>query len=367
MWVKTNTASTKWLLMLQSGGWCYEEADCLARSLTSLGSSDLMGTTASVSGIMSEDSTVNPDFYNWNHVYFAYCDGASFAGQRADTITYEGSQLFFRGRNILDASFAELSKKFQFSTATDVFFTGSSAGGLGLLMHADYVKSILPKTVTTYKTADLSGFFLNHNNVEEKAVYPDQMKYVWSMQNLSASANPSCLSSKSPENQWLCAFAAENYPFVEAPIFVSNSAIDWWQVTCILTAEPVPLNSPSNGNCSAAPGWNSCSNHLLSCTPDQVQVYMDYGDTFLQTINSTYVFTKDGNGAFISSCFTHGYEIYTYSWQSVTIDGVTMRDAFSKWWYSESTTPASQNTHLPCTYSLSDPPNYQCNPTCKDQ
>ena len=36
---KSPSASTKWTIFLQGGGWCYNERDCLERSKTSIGSS----------------------------------------------------------------------------------------------------------------------------------------------------------------------------------------------------------------------------------------------------------------------------------------------------------------------------------------
>jgi hypothetical protein len=29
-------------------------------------------------GVLSEEADVNPDMYNWNTVFFPYCDGSSF-------------------------------------------------------------------------------------------------------------------------------------------------------------------------------------------------------------------------------------------------------------------------------------------------
>ena len=48
---------------------------------TDLGSSRNV-TIPSNSGFLSSNPEVNPDFYNWNTVFFVYCDGGSFAGDR---------------------------------------------------------------------------------------------------------------------------------------------------------------------------------------------------------------------------------------------------------------------------------------------
>ena len=56
------------------------ETDCYHRSMTWLGSSKSWPSSVAIGGFLSDNSTVNPDFYNWNIVYLMYCDGASFAG-----------------------------------------------------------------------------------------------------------------------------------------------------------------------------------------------------------------------------------------------------------------------------------------------
>lgn len=70
----------KWILHLGGGGWCNSSSDCYNRSFTLLGSSRAWPKSTGLNGFLSDNSTVNPHFYNWNIVYVMYCDGASFAG-----------------------------------------------------------------------------------------------------------------------------------------------------------------------------------------------------------------------------------------------------------------------------------------------
>ena len=70
----------KWILHLGGGGWCFNESDCYNRSMTELGSSKNWPPSHALNGFLSDNSTVNPEFFNWNIVYLMYCDGASFAG-----------------------------------------------------------------------------------------------------------------------------------------------------------------------------------------------------------------------------------------------------------------------------------------------
>ena len=76
----SGSGADKWILHLEGGGWCVNETNCYDRSMTMLGSSKMWPASVSIGGFLSDNSTVNPDFYNWNIVYLMYCDGGSFAG-----------------------------------------------------------------------------------------------------------------------------------------------------------------------------------------------------------------------------------------------------------------------------------------------
>lgn len=69
-----------WLLQFEGGGWCNSLQSCLERAKTRRGSTSLMSKYEVFSGILSNNASLNPDFYNWNRVKLRYCDGASFTG-----------------------------------------------------------------------------------------------------------------------------------------------------------------------------------------------------------------------------------------------------------------------------------------------
>ena len=64
------------------GGWCLSSEDCKNRSTTDFGSSRNWPEAIPLNGFLSSNPEVNPDFYDWNTVFFVYCDGGSFAGDR---------------------------------------------------------------------------------------------------------------------------------------------------------------------------------------------------------------------------------------------------------------------------------------------
>ncbi|KAG8095246.1 hypothetical protein GUJ93_ZPchr0012g19775 [Zizania palustris] len=61
-------------------------------------------------GILSNDKSQNPDFYNWNKVKIRYCDGASFSRNVKDELQ-NGTKFFFRGQRIWEAVMSELLLK----------------------------------------------------------------------------------------------------------------------------------------------------------------------------------------------------------------------------------------------------------------
>merc|ERR1711865_1241197 len=100
----TGDGAKKWYIHQEGGGWCESPEACLGRSNTTLGSSSSYSKTVSQNkGYFSVDPKVNPMMWNWNSVYFKYCDGASFSGSNASTTVVNGTTLHWRGKHILQA------------------------------------------------------------------------------------------------------------------------------------------------------------------------------------------------------------------------------------------------------------------------
>jgi hypothetical protein len=76
----TGDGAKKYIIHLMGGGWCTNTKDCYNRTTTIFGSSKDWPMSYQLFGLFSDDEKVNPDFYNWNAVFFMYCDGGSFAG-----------------------------------------------------------------------------------------------------------------------------------------------------------------------------------------------------------------------------------------------------------------------------------------------
>ena len=116
-----------------------------------------------------------------NRVLIHYCDGGSFSGDRTEPLTdaSTGNQIFVRGKRILEAVFEDLLVSQGMDAATDVLLTGTSAGGLATFLHADHVQELLPSSVKRYGTMPISGFFLDHVDINGSSTYGDELRYVF--------------------------------------------------------------------------------------------------------------------------------------------------------------------------------------------
>eukprot|EP01060_Flectonema_neradi_P034117 TRINITY_DN5893_c6_g1_i1.p1 TRINITY_DN5893_c6_g1~~TRINITY_DN5893_c6_g1_i1.p1 ORF type:complete len:451 (+),score=83.72 TRINITY_DN5893_c6_g1_i1:53-1354(+) len=365
--------ANNWQIYFQGGGWCYDTRDCWERSKGSLGSSKSWANTSSMGGIMSSDCETNPDFCNFNRVHIPYCDGNSFSGNRDDPIEYEGVQLHFRGKRIIDEVLKTLSAKYKLQDAENVLLTGCSAGGLATYLHTNYVGDWFhtnAKNLKRFKAASISGFFLDHTTIENQPVYPTEMKNIFELSNATHGVNSDCIAAMQPADQWKCNFAQFSYQHIRYPIMALNSALDSWQTNCIYTSV-LPPNFPNqtgteNGLCAAITSYQNCTSDPEKCNSTQMVVMNKYIQDFeaIMTKDSSATYNKPGNGAFIHSCHTHCEAQSDAAWNQFTVNGMSMRLATMKWWESLDTTPAAANSYTPCQYHTGATGPRKCNPTC---
>uniref|UniRef100_A0A7S0B1M2 EF-hand domain-containing protein n=1 Tax=Pyrodinium bahamense TaxID=73915 RepID=A0A7S0B1M2_9DINO len=373
-----SASAGKWIIMLQGGAWCFNAEDCLARSTTDLGSSKFWSQSANRGGIMSGNCLVNPDFCNFNRVMVAYCDGASYTGDREQPLQVRNNSgavrpVYFRGKRILDAVLDTLLTSFGLDLAEQVLFAGCSAGGLGSLVHADYVNQRLRAVVpalTKFRVLPLSGYFLRHNSVENQAVYPAFMKRVVELSNSTSSLNKRCTAAMPPGKSWVCILADFAYKFTETPVFLVNSAMDWWSGFCVLFSALRPAKvAIGQGSCGLSHRREHypCADNIERCKPFEMFAVNQFIRDFSSSLEANPSYSKAGNGAFVHSCHLHCEALESAHWGGITAGGTTMQEAVLKWWKSDGM-PASGHTYKPCEYGQGGPDGqswpYQCNPTC---
>lgn len=296
---RLNPASSKWVLFLEGGGWCYGGTvsatiqSCAGRAnrynrYNTLGVSTT--TSKDYGGILGFNATTNPDFHSWNAVFIHYCDGASFGSNNVHPVTTpQGKQIWMRGRSNFDAVITDLLQHRDMADATDIILTGSSAGGLAVFYNVDHLAQDLLSDFDIKVTgfAD-AGFFLDTPNYVHDFQGADP---IWNVTG-SAGTNANCLKAHPREEQWKCLLAPYLLEHIESPLFVMNSAYDAWQID---------NNLP-----------HACISTLRHpCNDAAVQ---QYGVALKQRVHEALLnkikrYPTAPVGAYIDACYMHGQNI----------------------------------------------------------
>ncbi|CAI9098224.1 OLC1v1034834C1 [Oldenlandia corymbosa var. corymbosa] len=263
------SGSHNWIVYIEGGGWCNSIASCTYRKQTLLGSSKYMEPEIQFTGMLSNDPSQNPDFFNWNRVRIRYCDGGSFAGH-PEAESKNGTELFFRGQLIWEAIMDQLLS-IGLSTARQGLLAGCSAGGLATLIHCDNFREALPKDANVKCLAD-AGFFLNEKDIGGRPTIENFYRDVVQLQGIAESLNKDCLSRTEPHK---CFFPQEFIKYTKTPLFLVQPAFDWWQIHNIL----IPDKSDPKRR------WLRCKLNTFNCDPAQLEVLQ--GDEHLISVNSS--------------------------------------------------------------------------------
>ena len=344
-----NASDTRWVVFLQGGGWCYSLKECVGRAGTDLGSSKNWSATVmkddEAPGLFDNDPSVNP-FWAFNKVYVMYCDGGSFSGNVDRPVRVGSTSLYFRGKAILRSVIRTLVQQGGMGGASQVLLSGCSAGGLSTYLHADAVGAMLPSSVTVYKAAPISGFFLDRTTLSGQSVYNAQMRNVYRFQNASVDEDCVVAHSDTPED---CMFAEHVWPFISTPIFATNSMYDSWSLSNIFVVDD---------------SWTACFLRVASCNVTQVRILNSvWQTTFLQRIlqpDTLYVTSnmRNPNGCYLDSLLSHCEAGFV--WNELQIQGVTPAQAWWRWFNDLQST----NRYIDCTLHETAP--YSCAQLKKD-
>jgi hypothetical protein len=310
-----------WILELEGGGWCQDEAACLSRASTDIGSSKQWPATGSPTmdggshGLFSNDCSDNEFFCNASMVHLNYCDGASFAGHRDAPINVSGTPIYFRGRDILDATLSALLGTEGMNNATSVILKGCSAGGLATILHLDYVADTLRAAVPGISVVGLpdAGYFLDHNNTIGNPTWTPMYQYVVQMQNTTPSVDSTCVAAYPPEQVWRCFFAQYTAPFLSTPAFFAQDLADSWQMQNIFLL-PCSPSAGKPGNCNAS----------------EVALLQTYREDTLAALQP--VLTSPIHGGFFTECVQHCHTNIQFCFSSALVQNQTEQDTFFAWY-----------------------------------
>ena len=210
--LRRNPNSTHWLIFLEGGGGCTSIKQCneryidhrvrrlftdednnvdtsaawsayttigeqsmaISKLMTSLGRYRTnMQWKVKGTDMFSTDPEDNPSFFEYNHVLIPYCSSdlwlgaaknyAKFSNNNSDRrFVYDPlstvNQFTFRGVAIFQSIVVDLLNMHGLSTGTDVVLAGSSAGGIGALNHARWLKDSLTPSTKLSVIADSAWF-----------------------------------------------------------------------------------------------------------------------------------------------------------------------------------------------------------------
>ena len=140
----------KWIVFFESGGFCASFEDCNKRYLnknsTMFMTSEILPDKVTGSDLLSALKSESPAFSEYTHVLVPYCSSDLWLGlktnpnKRFHFVNDSFMDNFsFRGQTIFRSVFMDLLQQYNLSDAEEIILSGSSAGGIGVLNHADWV------------------------------------------------------------------------------------------------------------------------------------------------------------------------------------------------------------------------------------
>ena len=286
-------------------------------------------------GILSSDKEENPAFHDFNHVYVPYCSSDVWLGRR-HVEKVNATEFSFQGNFIFRGVIKDLCEM-GMNNSTEVILVGSSASGVGVLNHAQWVQGQL-SDVTRMRLIIDSAWFIDFEMVLSNMVNDE----LGELYNISSTDIPSCLD------------ATRGYPCCLSP-------------TCHLTHSSLPYELPS-----ILFIFSQYDIYALQFVFDTVsfrftdvlRLFNTYGSAMIA--NSNITFYRGNFSFFIPSCAQHRYfvpseywspgglltgttntsitqstfEFYNplepgITWRRVSIGDLNLRDAITQWYYND--------------------------------
>ena len=322
----------KWIIHLHGGAWCYDPETCFRRSYSILGSTNHWSAeniTNFFQGILSGNRETNPYFSNWNVIVQSYCDGGLFSGRRKEPLVYRGRRLYFRGRQILKALVESLKRR-NIGKASDVLLSGTSAGGLAVLLQGDYLRHKLPRTASVRGLVD-AGFFIDSEAEDGSNVIGNQFRGIYSIHN--PKLRKKCEKARDSSSKFQCLFPQYTIEDIKLPIYFVNALYDHWQLSELQRLRCIY----NNDKCNTAQ-----RDRILNFRQDMISRLKDS------------IGRLPHAGLFADSCIGHGQVIVDYTWSRIRVGNSTLRDAFVDWMRDR--TGAKRHVKVDC--------HYPCNGSC---
>ncbi|MCI0618792.1 pectinacetylesterase family protein [bacterium] len=213
------SGANKWVIFLSGGGLCYSVESCNERKINSpqLMSSKGYPSTFVGNGVLSDLAAKNPDFFNANQVAIPYCSSDLWSGDREKSNATGGYE--FRGIKIVRSIISELRNKGLF-IADQILFSGTSAGGIGVMVHLDWLSAQFPAAeVRGVNDAGWTPAQALTLPIPQSAFPVKEALQLW-----NGKPDASCAQAN-PNKKYIC-YSSDVYGFLNAPLMVQMSQYD---------------------------------------------------------------------------------------------------------------------------------------------
>jgi len=323
----------RFVIYLQGGGACFMnsgqgDTNCFVREKSALGSSTYWAPTMTDdSNLLSSDPSVNPTFATFTKVFVPYCGGDVHVGTRTKPVS-PAYPFYFSGHLIVTAVIAYLEGSYDLAGASQVLLSGSSAGGIGTFVNADFVRERLPN-VPDFRAAPQGGLFFPDvadnftawQNGVDGPPYAGQDSPILAL--WQPFENEACVAAK---GVGYCGSVSFSMPFVKTALHISENQEDSNQLFAQLGV-PANLSNPLVRS-FVAPYFQNAMRASLSQL-------------------------KATDAVWAPACVAHTENLNLVS--STRVSGVSLSDSLSSW-YSGS---GAANRVLTDTCD-----GISCNPTC---
>ncbi|KAL7160232.1 hypothetical protein ABFS83_01G079700 [Erythranthe nasuta] len=319
--------ANSWVLFIEGGGWCASKSGCLERSKSAIGSTYLKSKSTFFKGLLDNNQTFNPDFYNWNRVYITYCDGASFMAdiEEVDPET----NVTYRGARIFDAIIDDLLAK-GMKNADNAILSGGSAGGLATTLNCDKFRGLLPNACRVKCIAD-SGTFLHGKHLVGTKYRENYFAKVVETHELAKRLPTKCTSKMDPN---LCLFPENFIRDIQTPLFVVEAGFEKFQTEDLM----LPVLGGKKQ-------WNSCITNLTLCNSTQLHYMKEFRTAFVKTLRKV-IDKSSSRGLFVHSCYRHGHIDLRDGWAcSTKVANKTIGKAVADWYFDRSPFHAIDHQH----------------------
>jgi len=233
-----NGSSNNWVIRLQGGGWCYDVPSCKGRMqaspylMTSKVLPPQMNDTVKIGpaahgGILSSDQSINPYFYNANHVYIWYCSSDSHLGTKDPSP--ETNNWAFYGKHIIQGIIEDLiqMQEPRITLAENILITGDSAGGVGAINNIDFIVQLLkPHVAKTTKFGGYidAGWFLDIPTFKNSTTsFQEISKHLLS--NFNVIYDETCMNQLKDQS-WKCFHTQYLHPYITTPLIYHEFLFD---------------------------------------------------------------------------------------------------------------------------------------------